>query len=121
MVAVVAVVAEAKVKMGTKCKLLQEGAGLTTTTQEPHSIYQGRAPMQMPSAGQPIPYIPAGFQSNQQSPPAPRFSNIVKECANQNVCFTHGFDVVDWHTSATCKQLKTWPPREIHTCKLHEV
>ena len=68
-----------------------------------HSFYQGGALTQrMPYAGQHIPYIPAQYQPNQQAPPVPKFSNIVKDYANTNVSFTHGFDVEDWHTSATC-------------------
>jgi hypothetical protein len=46
-----------------------------------------------------IPYIPAGIQ---HPPPQLQITNIVKMYANQNVCFTCGFDVEDWHTSATC-------------------
>ena len=51
-------------------------------------------------------YIPAGFQPNQQHPTTPCFGNIVKQFANQNVCLTHGFDVEEWHTSATCRDRK---------------
>jgi hypothetical protein len=61
----------------------------------------------MPYTGQHIPYIPAGYQPNQQAPPAPKFSNIVKDCTNTNVCFMHGFDMEEWHTSATCN---IWKP-----------
>jgi hypothetical protein len=50
-----------------------------------------------------IPYIPAGVNPPQQNQ---RFSNIVKDFANQNVCYTCGFDVEDWHTSATCDKKK---------------
>ena len=32
----------------------------------------------------------------------PEFSNTMKQFSNWNVCFTCGFDVADWHTSATC-------------------
>jgi hypothetical protein len=54
-----------------------------------------------------IPYIPAGAQQQQVQPPRkPRFSNIVKLFTNQNACFTCGFDVDDWHTSATCPNKK---------------
>ncbi len=35
--AVIAAVAKAKVDMGTECKLPQEGAGSTITTQEPRN------------------------------------------------------------------------------------
>ncbi len=53
-----------------------------------------------------IPYIdpvipPALQQQN------PCFSNITKYWANQNVCFSCGFDVEDWHNSATCPRKKT--------------
>ena len=51
-----------------------------------------------------IPYIPAGVQ---QPPPSnPRYSNVVKQWANQNVCFSCSFDVEDWHNSSTCTQKK---------------
>lgn len=32
----------------------------------------------------------------------PEFSNTTKYFPNWNVCFSCGFDVEDWHTSATC-------------------
>ena len=32
---------------------------------------------------------------------------MTKQRANQNVCFTYGFDVKDWHTSAACPRKKT--------------
>ncbi len=32
----------------------------------------------------------------------PWFSNVMKQWANQNVCFTCGLDLENWHTSATC-------------------
>jgi hypothetical protein len=66
-------------------------------------------PMPIPCLGgnQMIPYIPAGAQQQQVQPPQnPRFSNIVKVFVNQNACFTCGFDVDDWHTSATCPNKK---------------
>ncbi len=56
-----------------------------------------------------IPYIPAGVQPPQQWEHI-HFSNIVKTLvknfANQNICYSCGFDVEDWHTSATCNQKK---------------
>jgi hypothetical protein len=52
-----------------------------------------------------IPYIPAGANPPPQQR-NPNFSNIVKAYANQNVCYLCGFDVEDWHTSATCNQKK---------------
>jgi hypothetical protein len=63
-------------------------------------------PPPIPYVGTNIPYIPAGANP----PPRqrnPNFSNIVKAYANQNVCYLRGFDVEDWHTSATCKQKKS--------------
>ncbi len=51
-----------------------------------------------------IPYISAGMQNAQ--PVNVNFSNITKSFANQNVCFTCGFDIKDWHTSATCPRKK---------------
>jgi hypothetical protein len=50
--------------------------------------------------GAAIPHIPAGMQPAQQQ--NPWYSNITKQWANQNVYFTCGFDIKDWHTSATC-------------------
>ncbi len=52
-----------------------------------------------------IPYIPAGIHSPLQQQ-YPKYSNIAKTFANQNVCYTCGFDVEDWHTSATCNRKK---------------
>jgi hypothetical protein len=49
-------------------------------------------------------YIPSSVQI--QAPPKPQFTNIIKNWANQNVCFTCGFDVEDWHTSVTCPDKK---------------
>ncbi len=51
-----------------------------------------------------IPYIPTGVQP--QPPPNPRYSNVVKQWANQNVCFNCGFDVDDGHTSTACTRKK---------------
>ncbi len=31
---------------------------------------------------------------------------MVKQWANQNVCFSCSFDAEDWHTSATCNHKK---------------
>ena len=42
-----------------------------------------------------IPYIPAGIQPPAQQPAMPRFLNITKYFANQNVCYSCGFDVED--------------------------
>ena len=56
-----------------------------------------------------IPYIPAGAQHGNgraRNSSNPMFSNIVKDFANQNVCFSCGFDVDDWHNSATCTSRK---------------
>jgi hypothetical protein len=50
-------------------------------------------------------YIPAGVQPTQQRERV-HFSNFVKMFANQNVCCSCGFDVEDWHTSATCNDKK---------------
>ncbi len=36
----------------------------------------------------------------------PMFSNIVKDFANQNVCFSCGFDIGDRHNSTTCTNRK---------------
>ena len=67
----------------------------------------GRGSISMPSipsvnAGI-IPYIAVGVAP---PPRNARFSNIVKTFSNQNVCYSCGFDVEDWHTSATCNNRK---------------
>ncbi len=67
--------------------------------------YRGRrtvrsgAPAPFAPSNAMIPYIPSG--ATQARIRNPRFSNVVKQFANQNVCFSCGFDVGDWHTSAT--------------------
>jgi hypothetical protein len=60
-------------------------------------------PPPIPYVGTNIPYIPVGVNLPQRNR---GFSNIVKVYANQNVCYLCGFDVEDWHTSATCNQKK---------------
>ncbi len=52
-----------------------------------------------------IPYIPAGVHPPLQQQ-YPKYSNIVKTFTNQNVCYTCGFDVEDWHISATYNRKK---------------
>jgi hypothetical protein len=55
----------------------------------------------MPYVGgtQLVPYVPGGQQQSNQP-------NTTKYFSNQNVCFSCGFDVEDWHTSATCPRKK---------------
>jgi hypothetical protein len=53
-----------------------------------------------------IPYIPGGATHNVARVRNPQFSNITKDFANQNVCFSCGFDVEDWHNSSTCNNRK---------------
>jgi hypothetical protein len=74
---------------------------------------RGRCPTRIPHQGAPmpfaggnqlIPYIPAGIQPVQ--PQNPRYSNVVKQWTNQNVCFSCGFDVEDWHNSSSCPHKK---------------
>jgi hypothetical protein len=65
--------------------------------------HQG-TPMSFASGNQLIPYIPAGIQPIQ--PQNPCYSNVVKQWANQNVCFSCGFDVEDWHNSSSCPRKK---------------
>jgi hypothetical protein len=69
---------------------------------------RGGIPIPMPLIGgnQMIPYIPGGAQQQLQPPPNRGFSNIIKLFANQNVCFTCGFNVEDLHTSTTCPNKK---------------
>ena len=54
-----------------------------------------------------IPYIPVGIQPPAQLPANTRYFNITKSYANQNLCYSCGFDVEDCHTSATCNGRKT--------------
>jgi hypothetical protein len=60
--------------------------------------------MPFASGNQLIPYIPAGIQPVQ--PQNHCYSNMVKQWANQNVCFSCGFDVKDWHNSSSCPRKK---------------
>ena len=61
---------------------------------------QGHIPP-MPYVGgtQLVPYVPGGQQQSNQP-------NTTKYFSNQSVCFSCGFDVEDWHTSATCPRKK---------------
>jgi hypothetical protein len=63
---------------------------------------QGNIPP-MPYVGgtQLVSYVPGGQQQQ-----AMMYSNKTKYFSNQNVCFSCGFDVKDWHTSATCPHKK---------------
>jgi hypothetical protein len=80
------------------------------TSSRPRGGYRGRRPVR-PGVAAPfappnavIPYIPSGAaQIRVQNP---RYSNVVKLFANQNVCFSCGFDVEDWHNSGTCPNKK---------------
>jgi hypothetical protein len=56
----------------------------------------------MPYVGgtQLVPYVPGGQQQSTM------YSNKTKYFPNQNVCFSCGFDVEDWHTNATCPHKK---------------
>ncbi len=65
--------------------------------------HQG-TPMPFAGGNQLIPYIPAGIQPIQ--PQNLCYSNVVKQWANQNVCFSCGFDVEDWHNSSSCPRKK---------------
>ncbi len=68
-----------------------------------HISHQG-APMPFAGCNQLIPYILAGIQPIQ--PQNPCYSNVVKQWANQNVCFSCRFDVEDWHNSSSCPPKK---------------
>jgi hypothetical protein len=50
-----------------------------------------------------LPFVPVlglvGYAQNG----APAYSNIVKRYNNMNYCFSHGFDIKDWHTSKMCR------------------
>ncbi len=70
----------------------------------PCGLAQQGAPVPFVGRNQMIPYIPAGVQPTRQQ--NPRYSNVVKQWANQNVGFSSGFDVEDWHTSAKCPHKK---------------
>ena len=54
--------------------------------------------MRFVGGNQLVPYLPGGTQQQ----PAPNAPNKKKGYANQNVCYTCGFDVEDWHTSNNC-------------------
>ena len=43
------------------------------------------------------------------------YTNKIKWYANQNVCYTCGFDVKDWHMSMTC-QCKKQGHQDNFTC-----
>ncbi len=58
-----------------------------------------QVPMPYVGDNQLIPYVPGGTQQGQ---PSTLYSNKTKYFANQNVCYSCGFDVEDWHMSATC-------------------
>ena len=62
---------------------------------------QGHIPP-MPYVGgtQLVPYVQGGQQQSTM------YSNKTKYFSNQNVCSSCGFDVKDWHTSATCPHKK---------------
>jgi hypothetical protein len=60
---------------------------------------QPGAPIPFVGGNQMIPYIPASIQHPQQQNPC--CSNVVKQCANKNVCFSCSFNAKDWHNSAT--------------------
>jgi hypothetical protein len=64
------------------------------------SLAQQGAPIPFVGGNHMIPYILVGMQPKRQQ--NAHYSNVVKQWANQNVCFDCGFDVEYWHTSATC-------------------
>ena len=53
-----------------------------------------------PTAGGTIPPFNGGGSANNNNKPA--FSNMVKHYNNWNMCYSCGWDVPSWHTSATC-------------------
>ena len=55
-------------------------------------------PMPYIGGNQLVPYILGGMQQQ----PAPTAPNKKKWYANQNMCYTCGFDVEDWHNSNSC-------------------
>ncbi len=50
---------------------------------------------------------------------APAYSNIVKWCANMNVCFLCGFDIEDGHNSGTCPPQWRWPNHQVGFEPMH--
>jgi hypothetical protein len=52
-------------------------------------------------------FVPMAPGSGTVTPPAPRAyqSNLIKNFANWNVCYSCGFDIKDGHTSITCPTL----------------
>jgi hypothetical protein len=49
------------------------------------------------------PFVPVPGPEGYAWNAALAYSNIVKRYNNMNYCFSHGFDVKDWHTSKTCR------------------
>jgi hypothetical protein len=70
---------------------------------------RGRGSPQVPipyvGGAQLVPYIQGVAQQGKHIPHK-MYTNKTKWYANQNVCYTCGFDVKDWHTSATCQYKK---------------
>jgi hypothetical protein len=64
------------------------------------------APIQYIGGNQMIPYIPS---VQIQVPPKPQFTNILKNWANQNMCFTCGFNLEVWHHKSHVPQQKAGP------------
>jgi hypothetical protein len=70
----------------------------------PRGLAQQGAPIPFVCGNQMIPYILAGMQPTQHQNSC--YFNMVKQWANQNVCFSCRFDIEDWHASATCPHKK---------------
>ncbi len=81
---------------GRGCTCSHNGHG----HRNPRGPAQQGAPVPFIGGKQMIPYIPAAVQPTR--PQNPCCSNVVKQWANQNVCFSCRFDVEDLHMSATC-------------------
>jgi hypothetical protein len=81
------------------------GRGRNTRQRTPRGGQQVPGPPIPPMPGFPLfaaPIAPPGGFQMATTARRPEFSNTTKYFPNWNVCFSCGFDVEDWHTSATC-------------------
>jgi hypothetical protein len=63
-------------------------------------------------------FIPQAPRPGGNNPPATPSLNFVKRFANNNVCYSCGFDIKDGHTSVTCpREWQKTNHQEAFTCK----
>ncbi len=85
-----------------------------------HGCGQGSPQVLIPAyvrGAQLVPYV-QGVAQQGQCAPCKNCTNKTKWYANQNVCYTCGLDVKDWHTSGTC-QCKKKGHQDDFTCANH--